>query len=603
MITHREIFQDGAGNVVADALVYVYVRGTSQATEAQLYTTADVAQTQPLTTDSAGAVEFRTADGIYDYVVSKTGHDTQTYTDIQIYSGPPYWYDIRDYGALGSGDDTSAIQDAIDAAEAAGGEVVVPAGTYSTDGSLSCDSGPITIRLRQGSELTSSSTSAPGISVSGADGFVLCGEGKLTGPGKGTAASGCYGVALTSSSNCRVEGVEISGFYHGIRPDDSAGSEDNNFLNLYIHDCAFAGVYPKNKDKVIGCRFKDIGTALTHHGCYINTAVADGIQLIGNSYDAIAGAGVHVHLESAVQVDGATCVGETMTGCGWGYVLSVDNASAKIRNANIVGATILDSVDAVAGGHGVHLVGTSGSIESCHIQASVDGCAGLGFNGDTSNLENIDVDVMVGNSGGYNAKLTADGFTGRIVSYDGADVGVYMNASSGNSLNIKTNGNASAGLYMTGACEDNFIEVYATDNTGKGVEIASASSTRNRVVGVSQGNNGADVDDGGTGNDLSGLSGASGITDSTADDATPSVLNVRVLSLVANSGATAITALDDGYEEQIVTLVGASDANSSTIADSGNFQLTAAWTAADGATLTLLAETASTWIELGRTAT
>lgn len=49
---------------------------------------------------------------------------------------PPDWYNVKDYGAVGDGTtvDTTAIQDAIDAAGAAGGGVVYfPAGVYAVE--------------------------------------------------------------------------------------------------------------------------------------------------------------------------------------------------------------------------------------------------------------------------------------------------------------------------------------------------------------------------------------------------------------------------------------------------------------------------------------
>ena len=73
-----------------------------------------------------------------------------------------------------------------------------------------------------------------------------------------------------------------------------------------------------------------------------------------------------------------------------------------------------------------------------------------------------------------------------------------------------------------------------------------------------------------------------------ADDATPSVDGGTVFVTNANTGATAITNLDDATAEVIYTIHGAGTTNASTIANSGNFVLTAAMTLAAGAWIRLI---------------
>lgn len=59
-----------------------------------------------------------------------------------------------------------------------------------------------------------------------------------------------------------------------------------------------------------------------------------------------------------------------------------------------------------------------------------------------------------------------------------------------------------------------------------------------------------------------------------ADDATPSAQYHNVLETAANTGATAITNIDDAENGKYYYLYGGSDTNASTIANSGNFDLT-----------------------------
>lgn len=87
----------------------------------------------------------------------------------------------------------------------------------------------------------------------------------------------------------------------------------------------------------------------------------------------------------------------------------------------------------------------------------------------------------------------------------------------------------------------------------------------------------------------------------TANDTTPSVLNHTSLVSVANTGATAITGIDDCAVGQTVILKCGSATNAITIAASGTFSLiTAAWTPAVGDIITLKKRSDGKFIELNR---
>jgi len=85
-----------------------------------------------------------------------------------------------------------------------------------------------------------------------------------------------------------------------------------------------------------------------------------------------------------------------------------------------------------------------------------------------------------------------------------------------------------------------------------------------------------------------------------ADDATPDVSEGNIFVTSVNTGATAITDLDNPVIGQIIYIVGGSNTNSSTIADSGNFNLSASWTASLDDVLILLVQADNDYIELGR---
>jgi hypothetical protein len=90
------------------------------------------------------------------------------------------------------------------------------------------------------------------------------------------------------------------------------------------------------------------------------------------------------------------------------------------------------------------------------------------------------------------------------------------------------------------------------------------------------------------------------ITTIAADDTTPDVSANNLFVTSANTGATAITDLDNPVAGQQVTICGGSDTNSSTIGDSGNFNLTGAFTASADDCITLLVQADNDYVELYR---
>lgn len=94
----------------------------------------------------------------------------------------------------------------------------------------------------------------------------------------------------------------------------------------------------------------------------------------------------------------------------------------------------------------------------------------------------------------------------------------------------------------------------------------------------------------------------------TADDTTPSVgvtnsQGKYIFTIPDNTVATAITDLDNPPIGKTVTLIGlACPTNCATIADSGNFNLTAGWTQATDASITLYIQADNDYIEVSRVA-
>lgn len=87
----------------------------------------------------------------------------------------------------------------------------------------------------------------------------------------------------------------------------------------------------------------------------------------------------------------------------------------------------------------------------------------------------------------------------------------------------------------------------------------------------------------------------------TADDTTPSVADANAfITNDANTAATAITALDNGTVGETYTIYGGGGTHAATIANSGNFVLTEAWTASEGAFIKLYFASATRIVEVDR---
>lgn len=87
-----------------------------------------------------------------------------------------------------------------------------------------------------------------------------------------------------------------------------------------------------------------------------------------------------------------------------------------------------------------------------------------------------------------------------------------------------------------------------------------------------------------------------------ADDTTPSVAAGDTFITVANSGATAITNLDDAVTDKVYTIYGGSSSNASTIANAGNFVLTDAMTLSLAAWIKLQKASNGKFYEISRSA-
>lgn len=126
-------------------------------------------------------------------------------------------FNVKDYGAVGDGsaDDTAEIQAAIDAAEAAGGRVLFPPGTYKTSGGAQAGD--------------------TAIAINGASNVEVIGYGATIHAGSGTARV----LGIFGSSNVHIRGLKIVGYTGTLDPtaENHALIAISNSSNVTIEDC------------------------------------------------------------------------------------------------------------------------------------------------------------------------------------------------------------------------------------------------------------------------------------------------------------------------------------------------------------------------------
>lgn len=154
-------------------------------------------------------------------------------------------YNVKTFqsaGAKGDGvaDDTAAIQAAINAAQSAGGGVVVlPQGTYKTTSTLQVNSNVRMLILGWGATIRPAA-STDGLMVSQANGATAlgCEVAGLTIDGQSGAST--VGVRVRDTDRCALRNVRIANCVTGIQQEAFASgrwAEENSLSDVFIYNC------------------------------------------------------------------------------------------------------------------------------------------------------------------------------------------------------------------------------------------------------------------------------------------------------------------------------------------------------------------------------
>ena len=247
-----------------------------------------------------------------------------------------YGYDVKAFAAVGDGvtDDITKIQTGIDAAEAVGGSLLFPEGTYVVTAQLTVDSDDVT----------------------------------LFGVGRGSVLKTTADINIiraTGASRIAVIDLSMQG--------NSTGSNQDGIRCINVTDSMFRGIYVKDvgHDGILlisGC----IGNSVV--GCHVDGSGDDGINIggdspasenntvTGNVVENCTNDGIHVSDNS----EGTSVLGNTCFNNGYGIVVSGPD------DVTVVGNQVRDGCSNSA-------IFLSGTEDTTVVGNSVDACGGDGI--------------------------------------------------------------------------------------------------------------------------------------------------------------------------------------------------------------------------------
>ncbi|WP_306802712.1 glycosyl hydrolase family 28-related protein [Streptomyces sp. DH8] len=251
---------------------------------------------------------------------------------------PLDWFNVKDYGAAGNnaGDDTAAIQAAIDAAAAEGGTVYFPTGRYIVKPTAT---GPALTITGDGVRLVGAGSKAATL-VKGAPGLVLRIAGIRTGSkgekhrrycsiqdlgfdGNGRTgvllelyyANNCYfrDVFMTSNHDICIDAVEFwdSRFYNLVIEKSTGPADSKAHPNIWLRNASATSGWGYSEDNnnqihFTGCRLEGFGTGAlwitegvvkgqNPNGIYITDCKFESSYMQGGPHIKVDASCKHIH--------------------------------------------------------------------------------------------------------------------------------------------------------------------------------------------------------------------------------------------------------------------------------------------------------------------
>lgn len=495
---------------------------------------------------------------------------------------PTGWFSVKAYGAVGDGvtNDTTAIQAAIDAAEAAGGGLVfIPTGSYLISTFLTMDAANVT--------LSGAGTASRIIAATGSGAFV-CKVSAANIKIKDLTFVGGVSTELAAANECismlsGAENTEISGCLF-------TGTDATHGFNVQIRGasgCINPRIVNNHFERVIGTN--------SGYGYGIQLASVVGGVIEGNvGIQSTTQGRHHVYLSAACS-DIAVAANRLKGGVS--AMITCYSATTAGKRMAITGNT-LDGLGTGGGtGGSIELVGP---MESCTVVGNtIHDSDGYGVKLEGAAASECMYNIVTGNTitnadlggiyvrGAENTVIQGNS----IINAGGGTAAIYLQAPGATTANgTLVTGNIVAGsghLYAISLAGSN-VSVFGNSFTaGSSGTYAVTDPTKRYILGN---------------NDSESPKVFTTIKTATDGDTTPTVGGVRTLLIGANTAPTAITQLDDGVAGQTVTIVATNATNPSTITDGGNFALSANWTPDIDDTITLFTVNGTAWREISRSA-
>jgi hypothetical protein len=296
---------------------------------------------------------------------------------------------------------------------------------------------------------------------------------------------------------------------------------------------------------------------------------------------------VHIEIESnAVGV-----AGEVISGIFIAMDDNADDATDEMRAINITGtagtginyglytssaidAAVYAQTGYIRVGHGSTPDVTPGD-DDLFVEGTVEIDVATRFDGD----------IDINSSGTTTNAVTIDG-----TQTSGILLDIYSNASNtGGMLRVRSDGAGSTGtvLSLRGDGTGDLVNMFDGDGTTEVVTIEDGG-----LVGLNNSNPAVTLDITGVVRVITGTFGDT--------DLTPDVSGSNTFLTVSNTGATAITDLDNPNTAQRILIICNNATNPPTIADSGNFTLSAAWAPGIGDTIELFVRADNDYVEISR---
>jgi len=597
-------------------------------------------------TASSATVTGSTSANLVSYIASGSGAvETTVETKLREIAS------VKDFGAVGDGatDDSTAIQNALNAHN----NVTFPPGTYIAKNiDLAANR---SVYLQQGAivKLKSGSTTAEYLfRVNGIDNIRFFG-GKIDGNYAGMSGQKPEVIKIQGNN---TKNIEIASVHFINPPDRCIGvtvTSGVTIENIRIHDCFFdQSTQGENSfainnlgrpgtakrievvnnvmnDVVSGIRFWGVDdwtiannriscTATTANECIgfhegASNAKIVGNTLITNSQDPFCittgteattndivisdnvmigpgttstnnSDGIEIVIRPGITCERWVIQNNTITGKQHGISLGFDASSAGTSNFNNV---VVDGNTVKSISRGIAVIDV-GSTTTCTLNDLVISNNVVELTSNSSGANDRCIQVR---DNGSNAVVKNAVVEGNIAK--NGYWGIYTDAVDGGTNLLVANNISRNNVYGFRLAAATTVDSFKSMGN---LSIDNTTADYSYVNFTPQ-NGCAQIND----SDSDGLL-ASLTTTFAADDTTPSVANSRICFTQANTGATAITQLDDGVAGQEVIICGRSASNATTIADGGNFKLSAAITLTTDTNIHLVTHDGTTWNEVSRSA-